>query len=583
MDWEDLEAEFPQQSKKVRRSKRGGEKKKGRGRGKKDSDRRKENYLSEVGEEESLRETSNSRRARVEERASSARRARKKVELYCTCLCVWDESAGFMIGCDGPCQGWYHPHCLGFVHTKKEATQTILLEADGTEIDATDKWLCPQCAPKKPLDSMSLAEFADVNDLYEDGARFSLELANYEVTQLPKHSLVRMKALGRRWRAWLNIPKGVDPTCETCGVAHSALLPCAISEKQAVIHPPSPTPKVDTHNVISVNELDAILNFGDEEEEQQPEVKAEVVEEDLALEAVDLLAGEVEEEHFWSREVPKKRVEVVPPVEKVGGEGDKKEESTLPQASSVMEVEATPPYKGQGQVENSTERSIPIETQESKTPNLSQEETATTIKDPIKDTLDKTISELEDKNATNSASTTTPVSTTTPASTTIPVSTTPATSASTDTSTESTIKNESTPNTTNTSTTTPKTPTPYFRFQPQEAVAIISGKYQGLGGVVLHELNVEMGDWYVVLTQQGVVYVRSHHMAPRVLEEEDDLLVEDPSVILYKGVTRVNGAWESTLDVDTSKRIPLGRYASQMRAARVYDVAVSRWFWGLLV
>ena len=47
-----------------------------------------------------------------------------------SCLCqvpanVADEyQSGAMVGCDGPCGGWYHPQCIGY--TKKDATKVLL-------------------------------------------------------------------------------------------------------------------------------------------------------------------------------------------------------------------------------------------------------------------------------------------------------------------------------------------------------------------------------------------------------------------------------------------------------------------------
>ena len=46
------------------------------------------------------------------------------------CLCqalanvAGEYQSGAMVGCDGPCGGWYHPQCIGY--TEKDANKVLL-------------------------------------------------------------------------------------------------------------------------------------------------------------------------------------------------------------------------------------------------------------------------------------------------------------------------------------------------------------------------------------------------------------------------------------------------------------------------
>jgi hypothetical protein len=52
------------------------------------------------------------------------------IQLYCLCYSVYQDGV-FMIGCDGGCEGWYHPECVGLESQKKA--------------EKIKKYKCPRC------------------------------------------------------------------------------------------------------------------------------------------------------------------------------------------------------------------------------------------------------------------------------------------------------------------------------------------------------------------------------------------------------------------------------------------------------
>ena len=54
-------------------------------------------------------------------------------ELFCLCQNPYD-SSGSYIGCDGPCNGWFHPQCLG------------LTPEGAAKIAELSRWICPDCS-----------------------------------------------------------------------------------------------------------------------------------------------------------------------------------------------------------------------------------------------------------------------------------------------------------------------------------------------------------------------------------------------------------------------------------------------------
>ena len=49
-------------------------------------------------------------------------------ELFCVCRVPWSPDDE-MVGCDGPCGGWYHPACVGL----QELPEGVM-------------WTCPECS-----------------------------------------------------------------------------------------------------------------------------------------------------------------------------------------------------------------------------------------------------------------------------------------------------------------------------------------------------------------------------------------------------------------------------------------------------
>ena len=49
-------------------------------------------------------------------------------ELFCVCRVPWSPDDE-MVGCDGPCGGWYHPACVGL-----------------QELPEGKMWTCPECS-----------------------------------------------------------------------------------------------------------------------------------------------------------------------------------------------------------------------------------------------------------------------------------------------------------------------------------------------------------------------------------------------------------------------------------------------------
>eukprot|EP00658_Telonema_sp_P-2_P002210 TRINITY_DN10848_c0_g1_i3.p1 TRINITY_DN10848_c0_g1~~TRINITY_DN10848_c0_g1_i3.p1 ORF type:complete len:625 (+),score=131.78 TRINITY_DN10848_c0_g1_i3:169-2043(+) len=58
-------------------------------------------------------------------------------ERFCICQSPY-KPGDDMVGCDGPCGGWYHYACIG------------LSEAQVQRIDVTDKWYCNRCSAAEP-------------------------------------------------------------------------------------------------------------------------------------------------------------------------------------------------------------------------------------------------------------------------------------------------------------------------------------------------------------------------------------------------------------------------------------------------
>lgn len=71
-------------------------------------------------------------------------------DLYCRCRSRWDGS--FMLGCDGPCEGWYHPLCVGFLPCTTHTSEECLLFArperleEVVHVDISNGYFCPDCA-----------------------------------------------------------------------------------------------------------------------------------------------------------------------------------------------------------------------------------------------------------------------------------------------------------------------------------------------------------------------------------------------------------------------------------------------------
>ena len=100
-------------------------------------------------------------------------------ELYCVCRQPWDDtSVSFMVACDGGCDGWFHPPCLGYQMCPTHPPESCLLIGrlvDGAwqqqHVDISERFVCPSCAPPSaaqdaptaPVERLSGAHFAPEN------------------------------------------------------------------------------------------------------------------------------------------------------------------------------------------------------------------------------------------------------------------------------------------------------------------------------------------------------------------------------------------------------------------------------------
>jgi len=135
------------------------------------------------------------------------------VQLYCVCNSPWDESSGLMVGCDGPCNNWYHLECLGGLGKDSET-------ADAS-VDEAKEFFCPACesTARKPLPEASrvygqrLVNLADaVDSLAANASETGLQPAE--------------KSLRVRWTLLRKVRQDTTAKCAQCDVAHHPLLPC---------------------------------------------------------------------------------------------------------------------------------------------------------------------------------------------------------------------------------------------------------------------------------------------------------------------------------------------------------------------
>ena len=135
------------------------------------------------------------------------------VQLYCVCNSPWDESSGLMVGCDGPCNNWYHLECLGGLGKDSET-------ADAS-VDEAKEFFCPACesTARKPLPETSrvygqrLLNLADAMD--------SLAANPSEAGLQPAEKSLRV-----RWTLLRKVRQDTTAKCAQCDVAHHPLLPC---------------------------------------------------------------------------------------------------------------------------------------------------------------------------------------------------------------------------------------------------------------------------------------------------------------------------------------------------------------------
>jgi len=80
--------------------------------------------------------------------------------LYCVCQQPYTNGA-FMVGCDGPCQGWFHPACLGYQLCHEHPPESCLVRGGlGVHVDISKAFVCPSCKPK-PRPKSSKPKAAD--------------------------------------------------------------------------------------------------------------------------------------------------------------------------------------------------------------------------------------------------------------------------------------------------------------------------------------------------------------------------------------------------------------------------------------
>ncbi|KAH9260639.1 hypothetical protein BASA81_001106 [Batrachochytrium salamandrivorans] len=148
---------------------------------------------------------------------SASHHKKQKPELFCLCKNPYQDDARFMIGCDGGCQDWFHPECLGYHKVERKGHPESFFDVDNTKLDEqSTEFLCPNCELQTPssypktrkvLFGQLVSKWADVVDQGESV----------------------------RWRLLVEARSKVGrdsfAKCLLCSESHHPLLPCASEYK----------------------------------------------------------------------------------------------------------------------------------------------------------------------------------------------------------------------------------------------------------------------------------------------------------------------------------------------------------------
>jgi hypothetical protein len=158
------------------------------------------------------------------------------VVLYCVCNSPWDaELSGVMIGCDGPCNNWYHPECIGLAKVDRRDEVNLVDASSGAPVDQAKEFLCPSC------ESTSATPLAESSRLFgacvcargtggltpgTQGARLTALADAMEDDVDPEALSVAEQSLRVRWKLLLAARRDAMPVCAKCRAGHHPLLPC---------------------------------------------------------------------------------------------------------------------------------------------------------------------------------------------------------------------------------------------------------------------------------------------------------------------------------------------------------------------
>jgi len=183
--------------------------------------------------------------AQSEETARTGKKS-KNTELYCVCKSPWDAQR-FMIGCVGPCEGWFHPECLGYVTTGKK--DVFLQDADGVKFDVQNSFYCPWCELASGASGPS-----ETNE--KKAATFSSRISKWcDIADLGDENVAtddNESPFVTRWRILLQARNSIEklPQCRSCEKSHHPLFTCPITSSTLSItsHKRGSSPRLGEQN-----------------------------------------------------------------------------------------------------------------------------------------------------------------------------------------------------------------------------------------------------------------------------------------------------------------------------------------------
>lgn len=166
----------------------------------------------------------------------SGKKQKTATELYCICKTPWSDRPNVvMIACDGGCDGWFHPECLGYQATTRKGN-VVYVDVDGTKLDLESdkhKFYCPECDLIKGGGSASSFDLTETK-----GNTLSSRVSKWcDVLDLADDSLLQANDLDeapltRRWKLLLQFRAAQKElmSCQQCKRPHHPMLPCAIKK-----------------------------------------------------------------------------------------------------------------------------------------------------------------------------------------------------------------------------------------------------------------------------------------------------------------------------------------------------------------